>query len=77
MLNLNLRQVRSPEFSVRGVFSYGRFMENLFLNRVNSRIRVRKERTEAFFTKKQVLLYDQQSFVRKQLRHTSVLSNDP
>ena len=35
----------------RGVCSYGRFMDDLFLNRVNSCIRARKERTEAFLTK--------------------------
>jgi hypothetical protein len=52
-------------------------MDNQILNRVNSHIKVRKERTEAFAIILIVLLNDRRSLAMAAFGNTSVLSNDP
>ena len=52
-------------------------MDNQILNRVNSYIKVRKERTEAFAIILIVLLNDRWSLAMAAFGNPSVLSNDP
>ena len=54
-----------------------RSMDNHLLNRVNSCIKVRKERTEAFIVKTTVALNNWLSLAMKDLCNASVLANDP
>ncbi len=52
-------------------------MDNHILKRVNSHIKVRKERTEAFAIILLLMLNDRWSLAMADFGNTSVLSNDP
>ena len=61
----------------RGVFLNSRSMDNLFLNRVNSRQGFVKKEQESIFEKSIGLPCNHQFLLKMRFRNAPVLSNDP
>ena len=55
----------------------GRYMDNLFLNRMNSRQRPVKKEQESIFEKSISALYNLEISFKDVFRYAPVLSNDP
>jgi hypothetical protein len=61
----------------RGVFLNNRYMDNLFLNRMNSRKGIVKKKQETIFEISIGSLYYFKIFLKIQFRYAPVFSNDP
>jgi hypothetical protein len=68
---------KTSSLTDRGVFLNNRYMDNLLLNRMNSRQGIVKKKQETIFEISIGCLHDFKILLKIQSRYTPIFSNDP